>query len=310
MALQWNSKILLAKIETTYGTNANPTGGSNGILATEVKLTPMDGNDLSRDLDLPYFAAQGTIPVELHSKLSFKIELSPSGSAGVAPNWGPLLRGCAIAETIVATTSVTYNPITTGQESLTFYFQIEGTLQKITGARGNCTLTLDAQGIPYLEFDFTGLWVTPTEAARDLPTLSGFKKPEAATSTNTPTFSIAATDMVVRSAKLNFGNKVENRFLIGSESVRITGKDESFETTVEAVALGTLNPFALAEAQTLVAVSLVHGTGAGKITTLTIPTAQMQRPQGLENAQGIVEWPLRLVPRPTSGNDQWTLALT
>ena len=55
---------------------------------------------------------------------------------------------------------------------------------------------------------------------------------------------------------------------------------------------------------------VAHGTTAGKIVTLTAPTAQMQRVQGLENAQNITEWPLRLVPLASSGNDQWTLVLT
>ena len=93
-ALKWRNKILLAKIETTYGVDAVPVAATNGILATDVKLQPMEGTDVSRDLDLPYFGAQGTIPNELNAKLSFKVELAPSGSAGTVPGWGPLLRAC------------------------------------------------------------------------------------------------------------------------------------------------------------------------------------------------------------------------
>ena len=53
-----------------------------------------------------------------------------------------------------------------------------------------------------------------------------------------------------------------------------------------------------------------HGTTAGKIVTITAPAAQMQRPQGVTEAQKIIEWPLRLKPLPTAGNDQFTLTLT
>ena len=35
-----------------------------------------------------------------------------------------------------------------------------------------------------------------------------------------------------------------------------------------------------------------------------------ERPQALANAQGIAEWPLRAVPIPGTGNDQFTLTLT
>lgn len=255
-------------------------------------------------------AAQGTIPAELHSKITFKIELEPSGTAGTAPAWGPLMRACGCAETLVAATSVTYNPVTSGHESATIYFNMDGTLVKMTGARGTCTLRVNAQGIPYLEFEFQGLFAVPTSVALPTADFTSFKKPNVATKANTPTFTIAGTAMVMRSFSLALGNQVENRFLIGSESVLIVDRAEAIETVVEAVALGTLNPFALANAQTAVPLILKHGTVAGRTATITAPAAQMQRPQGPQNAQGVVEWPLRLVPLPVTGNDQFTLALT
>ncbi len=310
MPIKWRSKIILAEIESAYGTDPSPTGSANAVLATDVQITPMEGNDVSRDLETPWLGAQATIPTELHAKLSFKVELAPSGTAGSAPAWGVLLRGCAVAETIVASTSVTYNPITDSHESLTFHLWIGSTRYVLLGARGNCMISVDAQGIPYLEFEFTGLFSQPSEQARPTPDTSAWQKPLVATTANTPTFTMAGTSFVMRRARLDLGNQVENRFLVGSESVLITDKSESFETTVEAVALTTFNPFSLAAAQSSVAVSLVHGTAAGAISTLSLPAAQMQRPQGLENAQDIKEWPLRLVPLPTSGNDQWTLTLT
>jgi len=310
MAIKWDSKILLAKLEATYGVDPVPDAATDAILATEVSLTPMEGNDLSRDLETPYLGAQGTIPVELHSKLSFKVELSPSGTAGTAPAWGPLLRACAVAETISVGVSVTYNPISDAHESIALHILIGGTRYVLLGSRGTCKSTVNAQGIPYLEFAFTGLFTQPSEVARGTPDLTAFKKPQAATNANTPTFTIDGTGFVMRSCALDLGNAVENRFLIGSEGVLITDKAESFETTVEAVALTTFNPFSLAAAQSSIAVNLVHGTGAGKISTLNIPLAQMQRLQGLENAQNIKEWPLRMVPLPNAGNDQWTLTLT
>lgn len=308
--IKWRSKIILFKLETTYATDAAPTGAADAILATEVRLTAMEGNDVSRNLELPYLAAQATIPAELHAKLSFRVELAPSGTAGVAPPWGSLLRACAVAETVEADTSVTYNPISTGHESGSFYMWIGDTRYVITGARGNCMIQLSAQGIPYLQFEFTGLFTQPSEQARATPTLTSWQKPQLASSANTPTFTLDGTDLVLRSFELNLGNAVENRFLIGAETIVITDKAESIQCTVEAVPLTTFNPFSLAAAQTEVEAEIVHGVGVGKVATLNIPAAQVQRPQGLENAQDVTEWPLRLVPLPTAGNDQWTLALT
>lgn len=308
--LLWRSKILLAKIETTYGTDAVPVAATNGILATDVKLQPMEGTDVNRDLDLPYLGPQGTIPNELHAKLSFKVELAPSGTAGTVPGWGVLLRGCGVAQTINAGTNVVYNPVTDNHESLTFYLWIGSTRYVLRGARGTAKFTINAQGIPYIEFEFTGLFTQPSEQVRTLPTLTAFQKPRVASSTNTPTFTINAVPLVMRSFSLDLKNKVENRFLVGAEAILITQREDMIATQVEAQPLSAINPFTLAAAQTAVAVSLVHGTGAGNIATLDAPSAQMQRPQGLENAQDIKEWPLSLQPLPTVGNDQWTLTLT
>ena len=74
--------------------------------------------------------------------------------------------------------------------------------------------------------------------------------------------------------------------------------------TVEAVDLGTFDPYAAAGNQEELEVEIVHGTGAGKISTLAMPKAQMQRPASPAINQNIVEWPLRLVPIPDTGNDQ------
>ncbi|WP_322895177.1 MULTISPECIES: hypothetical protein [unclassified Yoonia] len=310
MAQKWRNKIVLAKIEAAYGVDPDPTGALNGVLATEVVLSPMEGSDVSRELETPYLGAQGTIVAELHRKLTLKVELVGSGTAGTAPAWGPLLRACGVAETIVAATSVTYNPVSDDHESITIYVWMDSTVYMLTGTRGTARLTFTAQGIPYLEFEFTGLFSPAAEEARDTPTLTAFQKPQLVTDRNTPTFTMAGEDFVMRSCMLDLANQVEARFLVNSEGILITDRADMIQTTVEAVPLTTFDPYTLAENQGTVPLVLGHGTLAGKIVTLNVPNAQMQRTQGLENAQNIIEWPLRLVPLPTAGDDQWTLVLT
>lgn len=306
----WLNKIILAKIETVYGTDAVPTAALNGMLTVEPKILPMEGSDVSRDLDLPYLGAQGTIPNELHKKLSFKVELAPSGVLGAVPAWGPLLRACGVQQVINSGVSVVYTPITDNHESLTFYLLVGSTRYVMRGARGTAKFTVDAQAIPYIEFEFTGLFTQPSEQTRTLPTLTAFKSPQVASSTNTPTFTINAVAMVMRSFELDLGNKVEKRFLIGAEAILITQREDMIKTVVEAQPLTAFNPFTLAAAAQAVPINLVHGVGAGKVSTFTVPAAQMQRPQGLQNAQGIKELPLSAVAIPTAGNDQWSLTLT
>jgi hypothetical protein len=300
------------KIEGTYGTDSVPTGAANAILAEDVKLTPMEGQDVTRGHERPYLGARPTIPTGLYSKISFKGEVKGSGVAGTPPASAVLLRACAMAETIVAATSVTYNPVSSGHESCTIYFNSDGTNYVLKGARGTFTYRVTAQGVVFLEFEMTGLFSQPAAVTLPTPTYGTqlTQAPEVATSANTPTFTVGAVSLILRQFALMAGNEVKTRFLIRSESVIIPDRSETIDATIEAVALATYNPFSLAAAQTTQAISLIHGTAAGKRCTLAVAAAQIQRPSGLEQQDGVVEWPLKYVPLPTSGNDQFTLAFT
>lgn len=305
----WKDKYLLFALEGIYGQDAGPTGAANAILAQDVTYKPMEGQDQERDLEQPGMSANGTIPTELHSTLSFTVDLSASGAAGTAPAWGPLLRACAVAETINAATSVIYTPVAKGHEAGTFNLNIDGTRYVMRGSRGKAELMLDAQATPKIKFDFTGLFTLPSDVAPPTVDLMSWVEPLVVSHQNTPTFSIDSVDFVMKTAKLNLGNKVENRFLVGAERVLITDKSELFEATVEAKPLGDYNPFQKAMAMAQVPVEMVHGTEAGKTVTLSLPTAQMQRPS-ISQSQNIKEWPLRLVPRAATVNSQWSLTLT
>jgi hypothetical protein len=309
-AMYFRLMVLLAKIEGTYATDPTLTGASDAILAKNITIRPMEGEDVSRDLIQPYLGNQGTIPTGLRVVIEFDTELQGSGTAGTAPKWGPLMRGCGAAEVIVADTSVTYSPISTAMESLYFKFWLDGTLHAMKGARGTGKATINAQGIPIIHWTFTGLWIAPADVANASPTLTGFKKPLVATAANTPTFTVNAVPLVLRNYSFDLGNKVEARLLIGRESVLITDRSETLDITCEAVPIATLNVYGLANAQTLVAASIVHGTAAGYIATINAPTSQLKRPNGYQNNQGIAEWQLSLAPQPSSGNDQWSLVLT
>lgn len=307
--MYWKSKTLLVKPEVTYGVDPVPTAGANGILATNVSLQPMEGEDVDRNLETPYFGGSAKIPVGLYAVLSFDVELVGSGAAGTAPAWGPLLRACGIAETVTPGTKVEYSPITDSPESVAIYLAIDTVRHVLLGARGTVVFKLNAQAIPVMSFTLTGLFAAPTTQAKITPTTTAFKTPLVATKTNTPTFTIGGTAMILRSFELNLGNQVERRLLVGYEGIHITDREEALKLQVEAVALATYNPFTIAQNQTLQAIALTHGVTAGYRVKLDIPNAQQHRLSGYANEQNVVEWPLDFTPLPTAGNDQWKLTL-
>lgn len=305
-------QAMLAKIETTYGTDSAPAAATNAILAQNVKISPFEANEITRQHAMPYQGARPSLLVGKHVKISFEVELKGSGTAGTAPAFGVLMRSCKCAEVIVAATSVTYNPVSSNHESCSLYFHVDGTLYKVIGARGDWKMKLNANGVAVLEFTMTGKFTLPSTAA--VPTATYGTQlsldPQPGSSVNTPTFTIGAYAPVLRNFTFSARNQVKPRFLIRSESVVITGSDELVEFQIEAVGLATFNPYALADAGTKSALTLVHGVGAGKIATLSVPSLQLLAPGGLDDVDGVVENQIKGKALPTTGNDQFTLAFT
>jgi hypothetical protein len=312
MSLLDRKKLILAKIETVYGTDSVPTGAANAILTTGLKITPMEGDDVDRELDTPYFGAQPTIPASLHAKVSFAVELEPSGTAGTAPGWGVLMRACAMAQTISAGVSVTYSPITNvPHDAVTIYVNLDGVNYVVLGARGTVKLAMAAQAIPKLEFEFQGLWTAPTDTAAPTPVYTAFAKPLVSNVTNTPVFTVNATTLRLKDLTFDLANEIENRFLIGgTDEVIITDRKPMIEMEVEARPMATLNPYTLARDQTTVPLVLQHGVAAGRRATLNVPRLQLMRPDSPGADQGRIMFPLKGSVLPNTGNDEFTLVLT
>ncbi|TIV70559.1 MAG: hypothetical protein E5V89_14140, partial [Mesorhizobium sp.] len=69
MARFYRKLAILTKIETVYGTDPVPTGAANAMQVTNVSVTPLAGDQVSRDLFLPYLGQQGVILVGTYTEL-------------------------------------------------------------------------------------------------------------------------------------------------------------------------------------------------------------------------------------------------
>lgn len=316
--IKWKSKIILVKPEVTYGVDPTPTGAANAMLMTDVQLQPMEGEDVARNLELPYLGGQEQVSTGLRVVLTGSFELVGSGSTGVPPGWAALMRACGVAQVVTPDTvpgdgtgTVDYVPVSDAHESVALHFHIGPTRHIILGARGTAVFTIGAQGIPTGRVTITGLFVRPADQARPAVTLTGFQTPQVATKNNTPTFTIGAIPFILRTFTLDLGNDVQPRLLIGVERILIVDRTETITANVEAVPMATYNPYAVAEDLTRQAVVIQHGTVAGKRVRIEASQAQQRRLSGFEQNQNITEWPLAFSPLPTSaGNNQWKITLT
>lgn len=292
----------LSKIEATYGTDAAPTGAANAILLSDVTVTPLEGDKVSRDLILPYFGDQGFALAATHAKIEFSVEAAGSGTAGAAPPYASLLRASGLAEALTVGLKAEYKPVSQSQEAATLYANLDGVNHAFLGGRGTLTLSVAPKQIPKFRFSMWGLLGPISDAALPPVVYTGYQRPLAASKPNT-TFSLHGLTAVMESFSLDLGNQVEPRMLVGSESIEITDRKTSGSTVIEAVAMATKDWFAIARAGTPGALSCIHGTAAGNIVEIAAAAVQIGNPT-YGNTQGVLNNTLPLTFSPITGDDE------
>lgn len=268
MGIRKERMAVLAKIESSYGTDPTPTGGSNAVLLRNVDIDIAGGDRIPRDILRLGMGNVAQFLVGRRVTLTATVDLAGAGAAGTAPAYGPLLRACALAETITASTKVDYTPVDSGQESVTVYFNLEGNRTKMLGSRGTAKLQWQKGKLPTIQFSLTGLWSADSSASYPSLTLTAWKDPVPVTKVNTPTFTIDSQAVVAASAELDLGVNVEYRELINLQEINVQDRLPKFMATIEELALSTKNFFALMGGSA-VALDLVHGTAAGNIVEIT-----------------------------------------
>ncbi len=166
MALTRTTK-LLAKIESSYGSNPSPVAGSNAIQVTDIEVTPIEADNVQAPTFQGFLgnSTQGTLLANKRVAVSFGAELSGSGAAGTASALSPLLKSCGLSETIASSTSVTYAPVSASFSSCTILCFYGATRHVITGCRGTATISMSAGQFAMINFEFTGIYNAPDSTA-------------------------------------------------------------------------------------------------------------------------------------------------
>ena len=174
MVQETRKALVLAKVETTYGTDPTPTTAANAILVQDLVIKPIKGPVERPKQTATYMNKQTLLGEEMY-EVSFKTEIVGSGTPGTAPRVGALLLACGMAETIyTATPSVNYRDASSSLSSVTLYCYQGGRLHKIFGAVGNVKIACEAGKQGMMDFSFQGLkgaapaiTAIPTDAVYD-----------------------------------------------------------------------------------------------------------------------------------------------
>jgi hypothetical protein len=309
MPLFADKLLWLDKIESSYGTDPTPAANANAVMAFDLELNPFEVNDVQRKPATPWFRGAETKIANLHAMASYYVELAGSGTAGAAPAYGPALRAAGFAETINVGTDVQYLPVSAGFESAAAYFNVDGQRHKLLGGRASCVFEFIANETPKLRMQRTALYTAPGASAFPAsPDFSSYKSALVVGKANTPTFTLHGVACVLRSLKVDMGQQVEHRDLVGSETVQITGRAPTAELLIEAPPLGTQDWFAVAKAETINALQLIHGSAAGAIIQLDLAKVKVLKPR-YERDGRVLMLRMGLDVLPNAGDDEVKLTV-
>ncbi len=312
MPLLSRKRLLLAKLETTYGTDPTPVVGSDAILVRNIEVTPLEVDTVNRELIRPFLGQADQLLAQQRVLINFEVELAGSGSAGTAPAYGPLLQACRCTETVVSSTSVTYAPNSDATpKSATIYFNNDGVLHKATGCRGTFTLNCEVGEIPFIAFEMTGVFNAPSDVSISAPTYADQATPLVFKNGNSSSFQVFSYSGAVQSLSFELANEVIYRELVGgTKSIDVVNRAPSGECVIEATTIATKDFFTAATGSSTGNLTFQHGSTAGNIATFTAAQIDLGGP-AYSDQDGIQMLTLPYIATPTSaGNNEFSLVYT
>lgn len=311
MSMNMSNMVLLAMKQTAKGTPAAPVPGTHAILCRGLTPQPIKGKFVERNLLRGSKGNQGAIFASEHRTMEFEVELAGSGAAGTAPKFAPLLLGCDMSETITAATSAVYQPHGDEGDYLTLFVYMDGILFKMTDAKGSMSISLNAEEIPVMKFNYIGKYHAVEDAA--FPTgivFTGFQKPLTVGDTNTATFTIAGLGLVTKSFSVDLANQVAWSDLINDSGVRSPDRKPSASAVFEMTKVATKNWAEDVRLGTEMPLSVVHGLVAGNVVGITAPKLQFNQEPSLNDDGRKAMLNANFAVMPNAGNDELVLTFT
>ena len=310
MALLSRKRLILVKTESTYGTDSTPAG-TDALLVRNLDITPLSGEIVSRDLIRPYLGNFDQLIAQTSVAINFEVELAGSGTAGTAPKYDAILKACGLAATIVASTSVTYAPVSASFSSTTIYFNLDGVLHRLTGCRGSMTMSCAVGAIPTLAFNLTGVYNSPTDTAAPAATYSAQATPLIFREGNTSAFSFFSYSGILQSVDFNLANDLVYRDLVGGvQETLITDRKPAGTVMIEAPTIATKDFFTTALGSSTGNLTFLHGTTAGNRVTFLASQVDVLNPT-YQDQDSIMMLSVPYVAIPTTaGNNEFSLAFT
>jgi len=306
-----NREVILAKIEGTYGTDSVPVEGVDAMLVENLSWS----NEGLRMNERPAVRANIGMLQQVYGgrmmSVSFDVELKGGGGAVDAPpEFGPLLRACGFGETINAAVDVTYEPVSTGHESVSLYYYQDGIRYTVLFCRGNVSFNFEAVALGKMSFTLTGHIGPITDVAIASPTYQSNVPPALI---NVP-FTIGAFGAVINALTWDMSNTIATPADIsasdGYSAVELTSRDPNGSYDPESELLATEDPFAdLTGDATLAITTGVIGPGIGERYQIDMPVVSY-RDISPGDRDGVRTYEIPFGMAESTGDDEVTIVFT
>ena len=297
-------RALLAKDESSYGSDPTATGSANAILCTELSIEPIQSDEVTRDLVRSYIGNYDTLLANTRAQVTITVEMSGSGAKGTPPQYAPLFTSCGMSQTISSGVNVTYLPISTGFDSCTIVYNADGIQHKLTGCRGTFSINCEVGSIPTITFVMTGLYNAPTDTTMPTCTFQNQADPLVFKDGNTSAFQFQSYAAALNTFSFDMNNEIVYRELVGgTKEVVINNRTPAGSVQIENPALATKNYFTNATSNVSGNNTFLHGTTDGNKFSLLMSKANITAP-AYGSVDDIDMLDLAYTAVPTTGNDE------
>jgi hypothetical protein len=318
IASQFNDKqrIVLVKIETTYGSDPTPTVAANAIEVKGLSIQyPFDV--LERDLQHEDMSQDAPVTGKRMAEISFEMELKGGGTRGTASKISPLLKACRMTEDAVAATKVAYVPGAVNYSCTIYVYDVNVTasanylLHKFLGCVGNAEISMKAGQIPTIKFSFKALYTKPSDVADPGTPVYESTLPPVVKSASMTWGTEAG--LIIEDIQVMLNNVIAERPSINSATsiagYTVTGRKPTGNINPEKTLIAEYDFFDDLEDKNAKALQTTAGAVSGNIIMISATNVTVDK-INIANRNGIGTLDLPVHFNRVAGNDEFSLVFT
>jgi len=311
-----SQKIVLAKIEGTYGSEPTPTVSANAIEVMDLQVTyPFEV--LERNLLHEDMSQTKPLTGKRMAEISFTCELKGGGTRGTPGRLSPLLKSCKMNESAKGGVSVIYNPGSTNYSCTIYVYDVNSTtsgkylLHKFYGCVGNVEFSFKAGQIATAKFSMKGLYTRPADV--DDPGTPAYEATEPVpVKSATLTFGTEA-GLIIDEIQIMLGNEVSERPDVNSvNSIKgfvVTARKPTGSINPEQTLIAEKDFFDDLEDKTSMILDLTVGNLSGNTILISGVNLTLDK-ISLSNRNGLGAFDIPVHFNRTSGNDEFHIKET